>query len=47
MDNDIKNIYWKKIPLLDSYFNKKLLENREKILKIFFNEIHYNNEKYY
>ena len=38
-------IYWKKIPLLESYFNKKLLENREKILKIFFNEIHYNNEK--
>ena len=43
MIND--NIYWKKIPLFESYFNKKLLENREKILKIFFNEIHYNNEK--
>jgi len=38
-------IYWKVVPLFDSFFKKKLLENREKILKIFFNEIHYNNEK--
>ena len=42
IDNEI---YWNKIPLLEKYFSKKLLENREKILKIFFNEIHYNNEK--
>ena len=40
-----KKVYWKVVPLFDSFFNKKLLENRKKILKIFFNEIHYNNEK--
>ena len=40
-----KKVYWKVVPLFDSFFKKKLLENREKILKIFFNEIHYNNEK--
>ena len=34
-----------KIPLLDSFLNKKLLENREKILNIFFSEIDYNDEK--
>ena len=45
MDNDIKNIYWKKIPLLESYFNKELLKNRENMLKIFFNEIDYNIKK--
>jgi hypothetical protein len=37
-------VYWKKVPLLDSFFKKKLLENREKILKIFHNKINYNNE---
>ena len=47
MDNDIKNVYWKKIPLLDALFNKKLLENRERILKIFFNKIDYNNVIYF
>jgi len=30
--------------LLDSLFKKKLLENREKILKIFHNKINYNNK---
>jgi hypothetical protein len=44
MDNDIKNIYWKKLPLLDKLLNKILLENRERILNIFFNEINYNDE---
>ena len=38
-------IYWKKVTLLETYFKKKLLENREKILKIFFNEINYMDEK--
>ena len=38
-------VYWKVVPLFDSFFKKKLLENREKMLKIFFNEIDYNNEK--
>ena len=38
-------IYWNKITLLETYFNKKLLENREKILKIFFNEINFSDEK--
>jgi len=37
-------VYWKKVQLLDSFFKKKLLENREKILKIFHNKINYNNE---
>ena len=32
IDNEI---YWNKIPLLEKYFSKKLLENRERILKIF------------
>ena len=44
MDNDIKNIYWKNLPLLDKLLNKILLENRERILNIFFNEINYNDE---
>ena len=38
-------IYWNKVTLLETYFNKKLLENREKILKIFFNEINFSDEK--
>ena len=37
-------VYWKEVPLLDSLFKKKLLENREKILKIFHNKINYNNK---
>jgi len=37
-------VYWKEVPLLNSFFKKKLLENREKIFKIFYNKINYNNE---
>ena len=37
-------VYWKVVPLFDSFFKKKLLENREKIFKIFHNKINYNNE---
>ena len=37
-------VYWKEVPLLDSLFKKKLLENREKILKIFHNNFNYNNK---
>ena len=44
MDDDIKNIYWKKLFLLDKLLNKVLLKNREKILNIFFNEVNYNDE---
>jgi hypothetical protein len=44
MDNDIKNIYWKKLFLLDKLLNKILLKSREKIKNIFFNEINYNDE---
>jgi len=40
-----KNTYWKKVSLFEKYFQKKLLENREKILKIFFNEINYKDDK--
>ena len=39
-----KKVYWKEVPLLNSFFKKKLLENREKIFKIFHNNINYNNE---
>jgi ubiquinone/menaquinone biosynthesis C-methylase UbiE len=37
-------VYWKVVPLFESFFKKKLLENREKIFKIFHNNINYNNE---
>ena len=41
---DNNKVYWKEVPLLDSFFKKKLLENREKIFKIFHNRINYNNK---
>jgi len=37
-------VYWNEVALLNSFFKKKLLENREKIFKIFYNKINYNNE---
>ena len=45
MDTESKKIYLKKIPIIDIYLNKKLLEHRKNILNFFFNKIDYDDEK--
>ena len=43
MSNESFNTYWKKIFLLNNFFEKLLLKNREEIFKIFEKKVDYND----